>query len=117
MINDVDKNIQATTQKNITSFINSENATIAKGDFEAEIGHIKKMLPALLLKNKGVGEINLDSECITGINEAKNLLQVCSSDIKIDVLADGCKVTCVICQQYFKSKPISMRRYVVLSKS
>ena len=54
MINDVDNNIQAKSQKNITSFINNENVAIAKKDFdnEMEIGQIKIMLSFLLLKTK-----------------------------------------------------------------
>ena len=83
----------------MTSFINNKNVTIAKEDFdsEAEIGQIKIMLSALALQNKVVIEVNLDNECITGIKEAKNPLQVCNSDIKVDVLVNRCKVTCVDC--------------------
>ena len=55
VINDVENNIQAKTQKNIISFITNKNVTIAKEDFdtEAEIGQIKIVLSALALQNKG----------------------------------------------------------------
>ena len=56
VINDLENNIQAKTQKNIISFITNKNVTIAKEDFdtEAEIGQIKIVLSALALQNKGV---------------------------------------------------------------
>lgn len=81
VINDVGKIMQGRTRKKITSFINNENVTIAKEDFENEvkIGQIKIILSALALQNKGVREVNLDSECITGIKEAKNLLQIAAN--------------------------------------
>ena len=55
VINHVDKNIQAKSQKNITSVVNNENAAIAKKDFdnEMEIGQIKIMLSVLAPQNKG----------------------------------------------------------------
>ena len=110
VINDVDNNIQAKSQKNMTSFINNENVAIAKKDFdnEMEIGQIKIMLSSLLLKTKV-------SKVYHWYQGSKKSSPSFNRDIKFDVLADGCKVACVICQQYFEPSTLFSSYRIVIA--
>ena len=110
VINDVDNNIQAKSQKNMTSFINNENVAIAKKDFdnEMEIGQIKIILSSLHLKTKV-------SKVCHWYQESKKSSRSFNRDIKFDVLTDGCKVTCVICQQYFEPSALFSSYRIVIA--
>lgn len=62
-------------------------------------------IPEKNTHQKGQSEITNDA---TAILTASNLLEVKHHDICVEILEDGCKVTCYTCQQYQLSQSKTM---------
>ena len=60
------------------------------------------MLSTLTLQEKHANDIDLGNTSDTGIKNTKNL---------IEVLEDGCKITCITCRRYVEAKQVEIRRY------
>ncbi len=71
---------------------------------QGDINRILVMLESLTLpeKDKKHGEVNVNHD-VTAVITASNLLEVKHpDDVVVDILEDGCKVTCHPCQQLKK---------------
>ena len=98
-----------TVQKSLARFIVPED----KADptpidkIQSDINRILIVLNSLTVteKNRPQGtEFGVNSNVTTSII-ASNLLEIRHPDIVIDIIEDGCKVTCVTCKNFIMSQP------------
>ena len=68
---------------------------------QGDVNRILVMLEALTIpeKDKEIKAVNVNHD-VTAIITASNLLEVKHPDIIVDILEDGCKITCHPCQQF-----------------
>ncbi len=92
-----------TVQKSLQSFLVAEKkAEVSPVEqMQGDVNRILVMLEALTIpeKDKDIKEVNVNHD-VTAIITASNLLEVKHPDIIVDILEDGCKITCHPCQQF-----------------
>lgn len=90
-------------QRSLQSFmVAKEKPEVSPAEqIQGDINRILVMLESLTLpeKDKKQGEVHINHDVIAAIT-ASNLLEVKHPDVVIDILEDGCKVTCYPCQQF-----------------
>ncbi len=90
-------------QKSLQSFVVAEEKPEVSPveQMQGDINRILVMLESLTLpeKDKKHGEVNVNHD-VTAVITASNLLEVKHPDVVVDILEDGCKVTCHPCQQF-----------------
>ena len=104
------------TQKNIQSYLDQDQAKKqtdeeAMTKMQSDINQIKLMLSTLTLQEKHANDIDLGNTSDIGIKNAKNIIEILHKDINIEVLEDGCKITCITCRRYIEAKQVEIRRY------
>ena len=96
-------------QRSITNFMateeNSEKLSPVE-KIQGDMDRVILMLESLTIpeKNKTHKQQLSVNEDITGILSASNLLEVNHPDIIVEILEDGCRVTCHPCQRYQQSR-------------
>ncbi len=92
-----------TVQKSLQSFLVAEKkAEVSPVEqMQGDVNRILVMLEALTIpeKDKEIKAVNVNHD-VTAIITASNLLEVKHPDIIVDILEDGCKITCHPCQQF-----------------
>ena len=64
------------------------------------------MLSTLTLQEKHANDIDLGNTSDIGIKNAKNIIEILHKDINIEVLEDGCKITCITCRRYIEDEQV-----------
>lgn len=96
------------TQKNIVGYLDNakdiptEDNSMAK--IQSDINQLKLMVASLSLQQKGA-PVNLKSTGDEGIRNAANIMEITHDDILVEILEDGCRVTCKPCKDYFLANP------------
>ena len=95
-----------TTQKSIAGFLlHDDEDSQEKEDnlvkMQSDINQIKLMLSSLSLMQIGRDDVKIENTGDWGIKDANNMKDINHDDISIEILDDGCKVTCIVCQTFF----------------
>lgn len=93
----------ASVQKSIQSFtVAEEKPQVSRVEqMQGDINRILVMLESLTIpdKNKKYGDLTVNHD-VTAVLTASNLLEVKHPDVVVDILEDGCKVTCNPCKHF-----------------
>ena len=97
-----------TMQKSIAGFLshddedaNSQEEEDNLVKMQSDINQIKLMLSSLSLMQIGRDDVKMENTGDWGIRDANNMKDINHDDISIEILDDGCKVTCIVCQTFF----------------
>ncbi len=72
---------------------------------QSDINQIKLMLSSLSLMQSGRDDVKIENTGDWGIKDANNMKDINHDDICIEILDDGCKVTCIVCHTFFQLNP------------
>ncbi len=95
-------------QESITNFMVTEQNSETQSPvdkIQGDMNRVVLMLESLTIpeKNKMHQDQLSVNKDITGVLSASNLLEVKHPDITVEILEDGCRVTCYSCQKYQQS--------------
>lgn len=97
-----------TVQKSLASFIVTEDKPqpTPMEKMQSDINHILVMLGSLTCTEKPsqATEVGAHSD-VTTLTTASSLLEIDHPDIIVDILEDGCKITCITCKNFAESQP------------
>ena len=68
---------------------------------QSDINQIKLMLSSLSLMQIVRDDVKMENTGDWGIKNANNMKDINHDEISIEILDDGCKVTCIVCQTFF----------------
>lgn len=117
MFSNVSPSLQSeTVQRSLEGFVvekevksdKSEEQAVQLQQLQGDLSRVVLMLESLTIPKK---PSNLTSEQapvnedVTGVMSASNLLEVKHPDIIVQILEDGCRVTCYSCEQFQQSQP------------
>ena len=73
---------------------------------QSDINHILVMLGSLTCTERPsqASEVGAHSD-VTALTIASNLLEIDHPDIIVDIIEDGCKITCITCKNFAESQP------------
>ncbi len=93
-----------TVQKSLASFIVTEDKPqpTPMEKMQSDINHILVMLGSLTCTEKP-SQVGAHSD-VTTLRLASNLLEIDHPDIIVDIIEDGCKITCVTCKNFAESQ-------------
>ena len=101
---------ELTVQSTLNDFIikEQEAETTQLNNIQGDVNRILLMLEGLTVESKVKSKVG-DSTDRSNVNagslkEFSNLLEISHPDIVIDILDDGCRVTCIPCKHYFLSQ-------------
>jgi hypothetical protein len=101
---------ELTVQSTLNDFIikEQEAETTQLNNIQGDVNRILLMLEDLTVESKVKSKVG-DSTDRSNVNagslkEFSNLLEISHPDIVIDILDDGCRVTCIPCKHYFLSQ-------------
>ena len=60
------------------------------------------MLSSLSPTQTGRDDVKIENTGDWGIKDANNMEDISHDDISIEILDNGCKVTCIVCQTFFQ---------------
>ena len=95
-------------QKSLASFIVTEDKPqpTPMEKMQSDINHILVMLGSLTCTERPsqASEVGAHSD-VTALTIASNLLEIDHPDIIVDIIEDGCKITCITCKNFAESQP------------
>eukprot|EP00794_Sanderia_malayensis_P021154 gene21154-23234_t len=106
----------ATVQSTVTSFFKrpteepEEGPQDAIARIEDGVNRILVRMDALNIQEAGVemhGDRDIESVRVADLKAANNLVEVANcQQIRVETLADGCRVTCIPCNEYIRANPL-----------
>ena len=109
LLNVIDMPETEPMQRSITNFMVTEENSETQSPVEKIQGDMNRVI--LMLESLTIPEKNKThrwqlsvNEDITGVLSASNILEVKHPDVIVQILEDGCRVTCHSCQKYQQSR-------------